>query len=1439
MSLGTVASLKDQAQTYQQLMMVAIYLQGTNTPLLLSTHPFDGAAGPTFPGIGILPSGNYLGRLAQQDVDAIQQRSQLGIDRAARFTIHILDADRFIYNNICKTFGFRGATMQVALIMWQAGTNNFSSDAPLLFNGTCDMEVPQKGGTIISVAANTGHNTATVKLPLFPIQNRCPLHFPVNDEERALAVQPDSTLCPYSVGQPGGIGNLGPSPNLVNSFGDMITDSSSRYISCDYTRSNLTAYQANVNPWDRTWGCMARLGNYATTSVAPDGDLWHDTSGHPTGAFASVEWSPNLYYTIGVSYTSGKSANFSFLNSAILGQYHNLLYGTQWVNPKLANVVETGNDSKSEAMICTGDIGDSGVANITVNGVMLNRAPSGDNNLWWDFNNTGARLATSRNTDIGYNGGSNGHSLSDPYGSIACLRTTFYKDIFTGFGTPQIRVLATGPQLWVYAPIQSISANGTNLVITWPSGYTDIYISGPGHIVGNSNSALNVDGGVYLSNTSSTITFASGASGSGTGGYIGQLSSLVKSNPAWVLLNILQKSNWDISEIDLHTFSDAAGFCDVAIPYVDQSGNNATHPRFKCQFVIEQRKTAAEVISAVLRCFNGYLAWGQNGLLQLYINQTLADSQPTLPAGSNYSGSAITSPHADGSTGSGYPAYLFNETNILRTSEGELDLEFEQNATVTTPNQIFIQFQDEDNQYVDDSLGEFDVNAVNRAGGSLQPGGSIVPETLNVLGISNFDQATRIANVYMAERQYGNELNEPIGTRIMTIGTTVKCEALRVGSIVAVSLQMYGYVLQLFRVLKIVPSTDGTIWKLTLQWHEDIWYEDQYGQTPQAFYSNAGLTKPSRPPLPWQPFTDQPTTASGDAYHTEWNFGITEIDLIQSSGSLNVQLQVTGVLPVNQIKASMQQPRVPIQATTSPTGGTIPGGHTYIIIICAIDAGGNYSPPSGPLTVTIPPTTNTNTLTISNIGWPLGANGYTVFVGTDHYNITQQFTTTGGAPPTNVTLGSIPNQITFAPPDLASGSMEVKGKLVIHEGIIGETVVGVSGGGHTVTIGAPATGSLGDLTVGGTVVRKLILIGRPNWQGNDLPIVEFNISSNSGEVITVDRDPTAGSPNNIQIGDVVVITSQANINSATTIGDTMFTTAGGNPYGGSGVDNGDLSFMIMIVRGTGRYQQRLITAVSAGTTYTIDHAWNIQPDATSMFIVVEKDWRYGSDVAMVNNPAYNSAVVSLLNIDNYLQKPVLVMVLVGDQQGINFASEFRSPFRIQWSFGVQGTRTIHNSDSQMPTDGLVLCDTSGLSPGFTTTLSAAVVDTTTLTIDVVSGTHFANGDYFTIDTEDFQVSSGGGTTTLTAVARGDLGTDPDTHLIGATVTRIAGLTFTLLPLDQQPNQPLIISKDSSDRNFVSIIVAPLSGDTFQNGGTVIYLPDDSAGKGTTNLKAPG
>lgn len=1363
--MSTVATLKE-GSGYVPVLLCAFTFQGGSLPqLLLSTHPFDGTSGPAFPGIGFLPAGNYVARIAQQDISALQQKSQQGIDRIAQMTVHIFDADSFIWLNYVQPYGFRGATLQMALVMWQPGTTNWSDDAPVMFVGTCDMEVPQRGYTMLAVSANNSHNTAAITLPLFPIENRCPKSFPATQADRydALAnpqskfrvcgYSPDYASWPeykgtwtsggtYVIGDittssgsvwvairpnSGGaappsapsvwhlvqpIGNIattgGPSnngKNVVDAYGNIVTDNNGVYLLCDFLRSDPT--RTNLNA-----GCMARQGNYATTSVAPDGDIAHDTSARQTGVFAGVQWSPGTYYAINKNYTSNsKIATFSYINSGILGQYHNLLYGKQWVNAKAANVIESGNDTKCEAMICSGNIGFSAIDQVLVQGVLVQLGNS-DLELTWRWVSTGDR-GGNPTTDSGYST----HAylaLGDPYGSIATIETVVYSDIVTGFTVPSIQVLCSGPQLYAYLPdLGGIFA--PTLLAGVPDPNNPDYDPAAAYAVG---AVVNYGNSQFFCTASNTGGFYPGYNPN-----VWQMTA----SPAWTLLDILVKANWTVDELDLETFYNLSGFCQQTIEYINQANSITIHPRFKSQFVLEERKKVSEVVAGILRSFSGYTAWSQSGLLQVFCNQTLYDSQPAPIDGSNYNtpvasatasfkgtyAAANTYSYGDvvvasgvyyqgiqdlqsghtpassptfwsifgtGSQPVGYVAYSFDETNILRIEEGgdvRLDVEGEFNPTANTPNQIYIRFQDEDNAFVQDSLSEVNADAAARAAGALQPGGSQIPETLNVLGISNFDQGVRCANVYMAERQYGNEGGDARGTRVFTIATTVRCESLRVGHIVFLSIQKCNITLQECRVIKIAPTTDFMSAKVTLQWHEDLWYLDLYGQAPQDYYSQNSFNSSPRIPLPWQP--DEEIPLQSDLYSsTEWNFTITETDAVTDSGSVDITLSASGSLPINTILTNVQPPRVPSFASVSITGGFIAGNQSLYIEIVAYDSTGLRSAPSQVIAASVPPGTNTNSININNVAWFPDTAGYDIYVGTDHFDITFQHTHSGVSG-TSILITTLPNFLSGAPPDLVAACALGQGKQILHAGIIGETVVSTTS--TTVTIGAPGFGTFtADLT---THPHHLMLIGRPGV--NTIPIVDLLITSytvgGGGELILhVNHNPTTL----FSAGDAVVVTAGGNINSTNTIGDAAAAYANGNTYypPGTGAFTGNTVGQIArIIAKTGRYQFLSISSVSAdGSTVTLASNWPSQPDDTSVFIIESSTWFPGAlsenFACSVNNLSTEGLISQ--DVGNITGLTVLFQVLIGDAAGTNFSSSARSPFRIYYVFGQAGSGNLLN-----------------------------------------------------------------------------------------------------------------------------------------------------------------
>ena len=90
-------------------------------------------------------------------------------------------------------------------------------------------------------------------------------------------------------------------------------------------------------------------------------------------------------------------------------------------------------------------------------------------------------------------------------------------------------------------------------------------------------------------------------------------------NPAWVLMDVLRRSGWLIEELDVPSFAAAASFCGQQINSQDLNGNAITIPRFQCNLILKNRRTAADAIRGVRNGARLYLTYGNGGLLQLRV----------------------------------------------------------------------------------------------------------------------------------------------------------------------------------------------------------------------------------------------------------------------------------------------------------------------------------------------------------------------------------------------------------------------------------------------------------------------------------------------------------------------------------------------------------------------------------------------------------------------------------------------------------------------------------------------------------------------------------------------------------------------------------------------------------------------------------------------------
>ncbi len=289
------------------------------------------------------------------------------------------------------------------------------------------------------------------------------------------------------------------------------------------------------------------------------------------------------------------------------------------------------------------------------------------------------------------------------------------------------------------------------------------------------------------------------------------LGSQFSNNPAWILLDVLQRSGWTAAELDFTSFAAAAEYCDQQINSTDLNGNAITIPRFQCNLVLQKRRSAGDLIRGIRNAARLFLTYGPGGILQLQVENTIALQQPAQLAWSN-----STQP-----LNGGWPSYEFGDgsngtSGILRRQNGDPSVTVTRRPIADTPNSYNVEYQDSLNGYQQDSF-----SVVNPE--DIVLSGQEVTAALMAVGIPNYDQAGRILQFNLDKSVLGNTY--------IQFETSVKAVGIRPGDIIAFTYLKEGYNRQAFRVLKISPATNYRTSTITAQIHDDAWYADTNGQT--------------------------------------------------------------------------------------------------------------------------------------------------------------------------------------------------------------------------------------------------------------------------------------------------------------------------------------------------------------------------------------------------------------------------------------------------------------------------------------------------------------------------------------------------------------------------------------------------------------------------------
>lgn len=381
-------------------------------------------------------------------------------------------------------------------------------------------------------------------------------------------------------------------------------------------------------------------------------------------------------------------------------------------------------------------------------------------------------------------------------------------------------------------------------------------------------------------------------------------------NPAWILLDVLRRMGWSPAEIDVASFAAAAEYCDEEIDAADLNGNPIRLPRFECNFVLQNRRSAGDLARGVRNSARLLLTYGVDGRIAARIENAIAAEIPAKLAWSN-----STEP-LDG----GWPSYEFGDgsngiAGILRRANGEPSVRVYSRSNAATPNRYSVEFQDSLNEYQQDSYSVVDADDVARSGQE-------VATMFNAIGIPNFDQASRLLKTAVDKSVRGNTYIE--------FDTSVKAFGVRAGDLIAVTYLKEGFDRQAFRVLKIAPGVNYRVTTITAQIHDDSWYTDRNGQISPAGGRRQGIAGLGVP----RPLIGAVLDEEGNV-----EFGIDEAVTTAGDGT-EVSVRAAFVPPA---VAAAVGPGIPLidLAARVEAGGGFDAGRVLYYALTGVDAAGN------------------------------------------------------------------------------------------------------------------------------------------------------------------------------------------------------------------------------------------------------------------------------------------------------------------------------------------------------------------------------------------------------------------------------------------------------------------------------------------------------------------
>jgi hypothetical protein len=428
------------------------------------------------------------------------------------------------------------------------------------------------------------------------------------------------------------------------------------------------------------------------------------------------------------------------------------------------------------------------------------------------------------------------------------------------------------------------------------------------------------------------------------------LDSRFTNNPAWVILDLLRRCGWNPSEINLGSFAAAAEYAAEQIEAVDFAGQSVAIPRFGCNLVLRNRRSAADIIRGVRNSCGFRLKYDSQGALELTFDSTFAREDPTKPEGSN----------SIESIAGGWPCYEFGDgstfaSDLLRLPDGSSSLRIWCRPTSESTNRYSLEFQDEFNAYQQDSLSLVDIpDAVAN--------GFEVSAMLPALGVPNFHQAGRMLRLALDRSVRGNSYAE--------FQTGPRGIGLRPGDLITLTYAKEGLFRQPFRVLHVALGSNYRTARITAQLHDDAWYADTNGPGELA---SRDLLIAGR--------GGAPRGLLGANFDTDgtMRFAVSEQYVERNDGAFDVTLTAQFRRPSSGLSLKASAPFVSLAANVT-TGGDLAGPATYFYAVTAVDEDGLEGPVSFLVPVHVPSDAG-STVTLNQIRSGKGSTSLKVYRG--------------------------------------------------------------------------------------------------------------------------------------------------------------------------------------------------------------------------------------------------------------------------------------------------------------------------------------------------------------------------------------------------------------------------------------------------------------------------